>query len=101
MLIFDKELKALPAAGDRNPGVTFSVTLQGTIFAGSPGSPPPPAPHPRSLGSFWPNLFSKMLLPWSHGVKGEGTGTAEKDRMGTGWLQERLGWPLGVGRWGS
>ncbi|KAM5215965.1 carbonic anhydrase 4 isoform 2-T2 [Hipposideros larvatus] len=24
-----------------------------------------------------------MLLPWSHGVKGEGTGTAEKDRMGT------------------
>lgn len=46
MLIFDKELKALPAAGDRNPGVTFSVTLQGTIFAGSPGSPPPPAPHP-------------------------------------------------------
>lgn len=37
MLIFDKDLKALPATGHRKPGVTFSVTLQGTgSFAGSP-----------------------------------------------------------------
>lgn len=41
MLIFDKDLKALPATGHRKPGVTFSVTLQGTgSFAGSPSEDP-------------------------------------------------------------
>lgn len=69
MLIFDKELKALPAAEDRNPGVTFSVTLQGTIFAGSPGSPSPPhhGPWGPSGPTSSPNLDAPPLESRSEG----------------------------------
>lgn len=58
--MFDKELKALPAAGHRNPGVTFSVTLQGTIFAESPSDGP-------SGQTSSPNLDAPPLESWSEG----------------------------------
>lgn len=69
MLIFDKELKVLPAAGHRDPGGTFFVIPQGpSLFFTLRGTR-------QSLDGLWsssgrtssPTLDAPSLESWSEG----------------------------------
>lgn len=104
MLIFDKELKALPAAARGAPGGTVSITSPGGTSFLKPHLPVPSSvplnrvlvAHPIKPLLQRPNIFPKPDAPAPLGAWRGGEGTSAAGRGGAGAGQT---WPLGEEGW--